>query len=175
MPSAKPDRLDISTNVAKDSDFRQLLHFKVSARAVDQYGEPTSINDAAHLSGYYMDLDFEDIQGYFDFFDSQDGDGLEAFSFIKSNATKLQAMVDDSPITRIVFMDKLWVDPEYRGQQLGNRLLREAAHITTQGLAWRSPVRSRSRPSRAGALKTWPHTTAATKACGSRPLLARQI
>lgn len=131
MPSERT-HFELDTNIQKDGNFPKMLHFRTAAWLVDEYGERVAAKPAASLTGYLFDVDFEDLDACHDYFDSQDGDGYVAWTFLKANSIALQTLGDGSDFTRLVFMDKLHVDAEYRGHGLGNRLLREAAHATSQ-------------------------------------------
>ncbi len=122
----------IQTTIWKNPDERRLTEVKVTCCPLNDGGETDLASPIAHLRGFILDIGYYPRardEFAFEAFDMRSRHAFDTFRIITKRRPMIKRALprtDVGMIGSFLHLERLEVGEEYRGQELGLRLLREA-------------------------------------------------
>jgi len=122
----------IQTTIWKSPDEPRLTEVKVTCCPLDNGGETDLASPIAYLRGFILDIGYYPSarDGFaFEAFDMRSGHAYDTFRIITKRRPMIKRALPRTDVEMIgsfLHLERLKVGEEYRGQELGLRLLREA-------------------------------------------------
>lgn len=131
--------LKIETVISKHPEARDVLDFAVVLRRY-HYDSDVPGPNLAHLKGVLVQRgylpDDEEDEGYFEIFDERSHHAAIAYRVLLEDkeliARALKKDVEIDQLSSVAYLERLWVNPSLRGQDVALRLLREAQHVISR-------------------------------------------
>jgi GNAT superfamily N-acetyltransferase len=127
--------MQFETKLSKNHEEPSVLELKVTLQPA-RHPQEVESHCVASLEGFLLQpgyLPDGDDEWCFAVFDMRSGHAAEAFEVLAHHAMLIEeALGPDTSLDQcdaVLHLEKIWVDPEFRGQGLALRLMREAQHV----------------------------------------------
>lgn len=122
----------LSARVTRRESSGEVLDFKVFCNRVEDTESGEVETNVASLKGFvHFSLEMPSMAD-FDIYDERSQHCLQAHDIMRKRRALIKKQlphIDFGIIDQVILLEKLWVEPAYRGQELGLRLMQEARHL----------------------------------------------
>ena len=119
----------------KNADSRDVMEFEVACCPTDNNDDPIASSKIASLRGWVLDLGYFPTSSDYDvldLFDMRSGHAEEAFHILTGKRPMIKRSLPDIDFKsagRVLHLEELAVDENFRGRRLGLRLIRETKNM----------------------------------------------